>query len=108
GFPEDDIFDIDELLGVMDQNSKTAQNVCKASTSKVDIDELLGVMDQNGESIDQAGSSGHSMYDAWFENKLDFDFDFLERKPKDFKLTLEDFVLSLDPTEPFMQTNEEK
>nr|GEX08567.1 hypothetical protein [Tanacetum cinerariifolium] len=44
GFPEDDMFNIDELLGVMDQKD---------------------------ESINEAGSSGQPMYDAWFENKPD-------------------------------------
>ncbi|PWA77034.1 AP2/ERF domain-containing protein [Artemisia annua] len=82
GFPEDDMFDIDELLGVMDQK---------------------------GESINEAGSSGYPMYDGWFENKLDdFDFDFLETGPEDCGFTLEELGLSLDPAEPVMQIDEEK
>ncbi|GJV37520.1 hypothetical protein Tco_1409997 [Tanacetum coccineum] len=31
-----------------------------------DINELLDVVDQKGESINEEGSSGHPMYDAWF------------------------------------------
>nr|GEW24323.1 dehydration-responsive element-binding protein 2A-like [Tanacetum cinerariifolium] len=72
--------------------TKTAQNVCAASASEVgvagicnddgnyqgfpeddmfNIDEILGVMDQKDESINEEGSSGQPMCDAWFENKPD-------------------------------------
>ncbi|GJS88959.1 hypothetical protein Tco_0771595 [Tanacetum coccineum] len=82
GFPEDDMFDIDQLLGVMDQK---------------------------GESINEAGPSGQPMYDAWFEYKPDdFDFDFFDTGSEDCNFTLEDFGLSLDLAEPVMQIDEQK
>ncbi|GKB83014.1 hypothetical protein Tco_0949909, partial [Tanacetum coccineum] len=34
--------------------------------SMFDINELLDVVDQKGESINEEGSSSHPMYDAWF------------------------------------------
>nr|GEU52843.1 dehydration-responsive element-binding protein 2A-like [Tanacetum cinerariifolium] len=61
------------------------------------------VAQNKGQSINEAGSSGHPMYDAWSENKVDdFDFDFLDTEFEECNVTLEDFGLSLDPVEPVM------
>ncbi|GJU69712.1 DREB2 transcription factor [Tanacetum coccineum] len=89
GFPEEEIFDVDDLLGVMDQTSEF-----------------------NNEA------AGYRMHDAWYENKQDvsqneslctqqdacgvapeFSFDFLEGGLEEFNFTLDEFDLSMDPTE---------
>lgn len=83
------------------------------------IDELLGLMDQTSEFNNEA--AGYPMQDAWYENKQDvsqnesicmqqdacgvapdFDFDFLEGGLEEGNFSLEEFGLSLDPTESVM------
>lgn len=114
---------VNESLDIKDAVGVSNDDGCYQGYSEDDmfyIDELLGVTDQESEFNNEA--AGYPMPDnSWYENKQDvsqnesiymqqdacgvapdFGFDFLDGGLEECNFSLEEFGLSLDPTESVM------
>ncbi|PWA77026.1 DREB2 transcription factor [Artemisia annua] len=89
GFSEDEMFYIDELLGVMDQKSEFNNEAADYPTQDVWYENKQDVS-QNESIYMQQDACGVAP---------DFGFDFLDGGLEECNFSLEEFGLSLDPTE---------